>query len=539
MKHAASRTISRLLIIVSTSFAISCIQQLSPSEVNPETTGMESLIVPDGFDFDMYQSTPVTVGFSTNGRMTGSTQLQYAIIGLDRTDQVHALQAGYLDLSKGLNTNINKPLHIEQLLLYTKYDGNAQFFEFGSEQLNLSAADLIVADTYFESTNGRVQSVPACTSFLGNATKIICNDNEIVIKSSASFLYVDILLINEQVVRVSPEESGSLNNNGNQWTFHGQVLDYPLDQIKTFTVYANCQTAPHLVGTELVTFINPCLSSSTDTDNDGVTDQYDVRPSDATISSVAYYPARDRYATFAFEDMWPYKGDYDFNDLVVSHQATVYTNASDFVTKVDYQLVIRAIGAKFNNDLCVSFSDPNHLLSFEAFEPSHVTYELVTLDGQTEIRFSEFKNLFTQDGFINTDTTKAFHEPITINMKLLFSGDILNSDFAIDEYLRINQETGREVHKPGKTPTSLADPSLFGFAADDTRPAEGKYFKTIDNLPWVLEIPVEWEYPKEKRDITEGYPHFADFAQGKSNTPWYTDEEGNKIHKHLYKANKK
>jgi LruC domain-containing protein len=101
--------------------------------------------------------------------------------------------------------------------------------------------------------------------------------------------------------------------------------------------------------------------------------------------------------------------------------------------------------------------------------------------------------------------------------------------------LRINQEEGREVHKPGRPYTSLADQSMFGTANDDTQVASGKLYKSKDNLPWVLEIPTEWDYPKEQSKIIEGYPNFKDFAQGKSNSPWYTDDAGNKIHKHLYR----
>jgi LruC domain-containing protein len=89
--------------------------------------------------------------------------------------------------------------------------------------------------------------------------------------------------------------------------------------------------------------------------------------------------------------------------------------------------------------------------------------------------------------------------------------------------LRINQEEGREVHKPGRPYTSLADQSMFGTANDDTQVASGKLYKSKDNLPWVLEIPTEWDYPKEQSKIIEGYPNFKDFAQGKSNSPWYTE----------------
>ena len=38
-----------------------------------------------------------------------------------------------------------------------------------------------------------------------------------------------------------------------------------------------------------------------------------------------WYPAQDVDGTWAFEDMWPKRGDYDFNDVVVRYR--LYSNA--------------------------------------------------------------------------------------------------------------------------------------------------------------------------------------------------------------------
>ena len=518
-------------------FTSSCVENsITYSEIQIKQTGMEALLIPDGFNFNMSEKHQIHVGFeSSSGRILQDEILQFAIFGVDIAGEIHGLYIGYTSLSKGINTIITKPIHIVQLYINTKYEGNSRFFELNEDNLVIGEIDLIVDDSIFESDNGRIYGLPSCTSFLGNATKISCKNGITVIKSSASFLHLDVEFSDGVTERFQPGETGSLNANHNQWEFTGTIGTYSLSDAVRFTVYVDCKTSPRQVSEEMATFMNPCQDMSQDLDQDGVPDNSDVSPSDASVAAVSYYPARDRYATFAFEDMWPYKGDYDFNDLVVSHQATVYTNASDFVTKVDYLFQVRAIGAAFDNDLCINFSDSQHQLYLEQISPSSIQHEIIPLVGKTELRFAHIRDVFGTQGFINTDTTKTFNEPVTISFTVLFNGSLKSDDFKIDEYLRIDQEEGREVHKPGRLPTSLADQSLFGTANDDTQLALDKLYKSKDNLPWILEIPTAWEYPKEQTKIIEGYPKFKDFAQGKSNSPWYTDDAGNKIHKHLYR----
>ena len=60
-----------------------------------------------------------------------------------------------------------------------------------------------------------------------------------------------------------------------------------------------------------------------DTDGDGVTDSLDIDPNDARF--VSYASASGR---FMFEDIYPWKGDYDFNDVVVDYQVDGYLDAN-------------------------------------------------------------------------------------------------------------------------------------------------------------------------------------------------------------------
>lgn len=514
----------------------SCVMELGQDPLPEENLGMESLIIPDGFDFEMYNRQNVNVGFTSGaGRLSTTESMQYAIIGSDLSGGYHNLQSGHVYLADGLDITVNRPLHIKELTLYTKYKGNARFYSLGTGPLQMTIEDMIIDDAEFETASSRVASTPDCDSFLGNATKIDCKKDEVEIKSSASFLSVDINFYDGTVKSYTPGQVGEVNSNANKWVFADEVDGYGLGQIRSFTVYADCKTSPREVGTALVTFANPCADPEADSDGDGVSDEDDIAPDDEDVASARYLPAYERYATFAFEDSWPFKGDYDFNDLVVSHNASVLINSASDVTKVEYDLVIRAIGARYNNDLNISFTDPQHSMQVESTSPATLKYEVVAVDNISELRLLQVRNYFNTNDIVNTDISLNYKEPVHISLVLLFDGSVNVEDFNIDEYLRINQEIGREVHKPGMPFTSLIDLSLIGDGDDDTTPEAGKYYKTSDNLPWVLEIPIDWEYPKEYVDITKAYPRFKDFAQGNSDTPWYTNDEGNQIEEYIYK----
>src|SRR5690606_4206548 len=53
--------------------------------------------------------------------------------------------------------------------------------------------------------------------------------------------------------------------------------------------------------------------SNNDADGDGIIDAYDDEPNNAEVACLLDYQG-----TLVFEDLWPNKGDFDFNDLVVA-----------------------------------------------------------------------------------------------------------------------------------------------------------------------------------------------------------------------------
>jgi LruC domain-containing protein len=63
------------------------------------------------------------------------------------------------------------------------------------------------------------------------------------------------------------------------------------------------------------------------------------------------------YGSLAFEDMWPLRGDYDFNDLVVGYAINQVANGNGQIVQVDMDLEVRAVGAAYTNGLAFAFEN--------------------------------------------------------------------------------------------------------------------------------------------------------------------------------------
>ena len=82
-----------------------------------------------------------------------------------------------------------------------------------------------------------------------------------------------------------------------------------------------------------------------DNDGDGVAAEFDADDNDANVAFVSYFPTETTWGTFAFEDLWPWKGDYDMNDLVLGFRVKLYSNSENKVTSMDFDYNIRAAGS--------------------------------------------------------------------------------------------------------------------------------------------------------------------------------------------------
>ncbi|MDZ4668690.1 MAG: LruC domain-containing protein [bacterium] len=268
------------------------------------------------------------------------------------------------------------------------------------------------------------------------------------------------------------------------------------------------------------------LPPSTDTDADGVNDDDDKYPSDAARAFDSYYPGLNQYASVAYEDLWPYYGDYDLNDVVVDFNYHLVTNAQNAVKDVFGKYTLRASGGQIENAFSVEFpgaASNVSSISGASLEAGHVKPVVKV-----------YSNIRSVQPRWNTIPTEPYADSVNVAMNFTFATAVPLVDFGLSEYnpfiygLTDGHVRGMEIHLPGKTPTALASASYFSTGHDRTSIAQNKYYLSKDNLPWAILTPNKFAYPIEKADVVTAYLKFGQWAQtgGATFADWYLNSLG-------------
>jgi len=267
-----------------------------------------------------------------------------------------------------------------------------------------------------------------------------------------------------------------------------------------------------------------------DKDKDGVSDEKDEYPTDPKYAFNNHYKG-----SLAYEDLWPSKGDYDFNDVVLNYDINQLTNGQNKVASIKTSLTLRASGAGFHNGF--GFALPIPASAISVVNGQRIMKGLVkTATNGTEIGNSNAV-IFAFDDFFeimkgqNTSIGGTYVQPVVMEMFIDLAQPLSTAALGNPPYnpfIFANATRGREIHLPGYRPTQLADTTFFNKADDATKPSENRYYKTIKNLPWALHMPVEFAYPAEGKSIQTTYLKFTEWAEsnGAFFPDWYLDIVG-------------
>jgi len=292
--------------------------------------------------------------------------------------------------------------------------------------------------------------------------------------------------------------------------------------------------------------------TGTDSDGDGVPDHFDDYPTDPDKAFNNYYFSQGEFGTLVFEDLWPSVGDYDFNDAVIDYNFNQITNGSNKVVAIDGIFVLRAQGAYFHNGFGIELPVDNSLVS-GVMGDIHVPGRIVTLNSRNlEANQSKAVVILWEDGYdvlrhpgrgtgVNTEPDAPYVIPDTIHVSIAFNhpvglGVLGNPPY--NPFIFVDGDRGREVHLADHTPTDLVNQSFFGTEDDDSKPAQGRYYKTKTNLPWALNMIEHFDYPVEKVEILSAYNHFGEWAEsnGVQYPDWYKDKAGYRNAGNIYQV---
>ena len=272
-----------------------------------------------------------------------------------------------------------------------------------------------------------------------------------------------------------------------------------------------------------------------DTDNDLVPDSIDDYPTDANKAYNNYYPFKNQYATLAFEDLWPYLGDYDLNDVVINYQYNIVTNAANKVVQIIGNYTLQATGGSYQNGFGIEFPiNRNQVtdLAGAVLEPN-----------QTKAVAILFSNMRQEMKSYNTILGQAFSDTVNYTLSMNVSNGPLISQFGLSAYnpfIWNNTDgfgRGFEVHLPNYSPTNLANTNLFETGQDYSNINAGRFYLSKTNeMPWALNIPVKFDYPIERNIIHSAYLKFIPWVQsgGTLYNDWYLNSNGYRDNSKIY-----
>ena len=206
---------------------------------------------------------------------------------------------------------------------------------------------------------------------------------------------------------------------------------------------------------------------------DAITDIPTVDPDD---DKTTIKPALK--GTFVFEDLWPSKGDYDMNDVMVRYSYgktfdinNIYSETFVFKTFANVAANTNGLAFRLTTDGTVSSA----------------TFA-VRKAGETEFTEKDLQYEATDNVYILTDNVKdnvGEEYRVTVNYEEK-SPATRQSD--AEAFIFKNEENGKrwEVHLPKHKPTSKVEPSYFGKGDDASKPSQGIYYVRNGAYPFAI-----------------------------------------------------
>jgi len=257
------------------------------------------------------------------------------------------------------------------------------------------------------------------------------------------------------------------------------------------------------------------------------------------VETWMYYPSNNNYYVVSYEDQYPNKGDYDFNDLVVGYRVglglvfneSLQQNEVTSIVATGYMI---ARGASFTHDwylhipttASVSGSALKNLFVENSTEQVTGYPKSETVNGQIDLQvLKNTKEMMFVAGsaFANTLSEQSLVYGKKFSFSLNLETPILLSEFGqppYDPYLHVIP-TNYEIHLAGN------QKRLNGTA---NNPSDTN-FKDSNGFPYALVFPDDWYPPLEGVDIGTAYTEFLNYAlsPSTSNESWYLSPDSTEI----------
>lgn len=283
-------------------------------------------------------------------------------------------------------------------------------------------------------------------------------------------------------------------------------------------------------------------------------DSGDIMEEEFTVSSSS--------GVYVFEDLFPYMGDYDMNDFVVTEfkSLNVLTNNKIKSAQLKYTveaagsskaiaMAVRLFGVKQKDLKSITITKLDENLEAQPYECTNTTnlfkiaankLEESAIDSEVVIPiFENFFDLIPQSakgyGFNTLNTPVGGKgEPVEFIIDIEFdktNSNIKLSDFASDVFIMprdasktdVEAQRGTEIHVADAGYTSKMNTSLFK-TGNDASEFPSRCFRASNGYVWAIYLPVNsFYYPLETVNLNVAYPQFSNWIEtsGKDYQNWY------------------
>ncbi len=262
--------------------------------------------------------------------------------------------------------------------------------------------------------------------------------------------------------------------------------------------------------------------------------------SDNAAMALSEPVSENYYGTLAYEDLWPWNADFDFNDWVASYSYTLIKNTENKVCSVHIHIDPLACGTGFSNgfgiELPVLVSNVQEIKGASA-EGGCSKLTMILFDKTNELFVYSKTGVASKTGFANVYSGLSFHSTREADIQITLKQAASFSIEEINPFIYCNQIRTKEVHLVNKAPTQMVDIRTLGMGNDYSVPASGLYYKNKKYIyPWAFDIPrmrkdsPNWRHPIEKSDLELQYV-YPDVAKWLANQDeyrtWYDSNHSN------------
>ena len=243
------------------------------------------------------------------------------------------------------------------------------------------------------------------------------------------------------------------------------------------------------------------------------------------VANWNYFPSSSSFYMVGYEDLYPAKGDYDFNDLTVAYRLQYGLNGNGDVIAIQGLAYLITRGSSYSHDwhlgvtiqgdidgvlTCTTYPDyRNNPLANQPCSASNATINSGDLDVTV---FEDTRNLFPDPaGSVFVNSQELYSAPWFLKF---FQGP--RSEFRLD------------LDSPVAATAIAAapfDPYLHVLDTDrivkllEVDPA----YQDSNGFPFGMLLTAAWKPPLEFTDTGIAYPYFNDFviSEGNSSANWY------------------